>query len=110
MKPESSQYKWVMLGLFWLIYFSFGMIRSSIYPLITPIAQDLGLTNAQIGSILGIFLLVYVFLALPIGLIIDRIGIRKSLLAGISVLSLSGILRAYASSYETLLLSVGLMG
>jgi len=110
MKPESSQYKWVMLGLFWLIYFSFGMIRSSIYPLITPIAQDLELTNTQIGSILGIFLLLYVFLALPIGLVIDRIGIRKSLLAGISVLSLSGILRAYASSYETLLLSVGLMG
>jgi MFS family permease len=99
-----------MLGLFWLIYFSFGMIRSSIYPLITPITQDLGLTNSQIGSILGIFLLLYVFLALPIGLIIDRIGIRKSLLAGISILSLSGILRAYASSYETLLLSVGLMG
>lgn len=110
MKPESGQYKWIMLGLFWLIYFSFGMIRSSIYPLITPITQDLGLTNAQIGSILGIFLLLYVFLALPIGLIIDRIGIRKSLLAGISILSLSGILRSYASSYETLLLSVGLMG
>jgi len=110
MKQEFSQYKWIMLGLFWLIYFSFGMIRSSLYPLITPISQDLGLSNSQIGSILGIFLLAYVFLALPIGLIIDRIGIRKALLAGISVLSLSGILRAYASSYETMLLSVGLMG
>jgi len=110
MKQEFSQYKWIMLGLFWLIYFSFGMIRSSLYPLITPISQDLELSNSQIGSILGIFLLAYVFLALPIGLIIDRIGIRKALLAGISVLSLSGILRAYASSYETMLLSVGLMG
>ena len=110
MKPESSQYKWIMLGMFWLIYFSFGMIRSSIYPLITPITQDLGLTNSQIGTILGIFMLVYIFLSLPIGLIIDRIGIRKSLLAGITVLSLSGILRSYASNYMTMLLSVGLMG
>jgi MFS family permease len=110
MKPESNQYKWVMLGLFWLIYFSFGMIRSSLYPLITPITQDLGLTNSQIGAILGIFMLVYVFLALPIGLIIDRIGIRKALLAGIAVLSLSGILRSYASNFMTMLLSVGLMG
>ena len=82
MKQDSSQYKWIMLGLFWLIYFSFGMIRNSLYPLITPIAQDLGLTNSQIGTILGIFMLVYVFLVLPIGLIIDRIGIRKSLLTG----------------------------
>jgi len=110
MRQESNQYKWIMLGLFWLIYFSFGMIRSSLYPLITPIAQDLGLTNSQIGIILGIFMLAVVFLALPIGLIIDRIGIRKSLLAGISVLSLSGILRSYASNFMTMLLSVGLMG
>jgi MFS family permease len=114
MKPkresESNQYRWIMLGLFWLIYFSFGMIRSSIYPLITPITQDLELSNAQIGTILGIFMLVYIFLSLPIGLIIDRIGIRKSLLTGIAVLSLSGILRSYASNYVTMLLSVGLMG
>jgi CP family cyanate transporter-like MFS transporter len=99
-----------MLGLFWLIYFSFGMTRSSLYPLITPITQDLGLTNAQIGTILGIFMLVFVFLALPIGFIIDRIGIRKSLLAGILVMSLSGILRSYASNFETMLITVGLLG
>ena len=110
MRQESSKYKWIMLGLFWLIYFTMGMIRNSLYPLITPIAQDLGLTNSQIGAILGIFMLVYVFLALPIGLIIDCIGIRKALLAGIAVLSLSGILRSYASNFMTMLLSVGLMG
>jgi len=110
MKQDPNQHKWIMLGLFWLVYFSFGMIRSSLYPLITPITQDLELTNSQIGTILGIFLLVYVFLALPIGVIIDRIGVRKSILAGISILTLSGILRSYASNFETMLLSVGLMG
>ena len=99
-----------MLGLFWLIYFSFGMIRNSLYTLVTPITQDLDLTNSQIGIILGIFMLLYVFLALPIGLIIDRIGIRKSILAGIVVASLSGILRSYATTFETMLISVGLLG
>jgi MFS family permease len=110
MQQTSDNYKWVMLAQFWLIYFSFGMIRNSLYTLITPITTELELSNSQMGTILGIFLLIYVFLALPIGLIIDRIGVKNSLLAGIAVLSLSGILRSYATNYTTMLLSVALMG
>ena len=106
----SDNYKWVMLALFWLLYFTFGMIRSAISPLIAPIAEELQLTNSQIGTNLGIFMIAYIFLSIPIGIIIDKIGLKKSILIGSSLLTLSGILRSFATNYTTMLFTVGLMG
>lgn len=105
-----SNYKWVMLALIWLVYFSFGMILMSIPTLITPIMDDLTLTYYQIGLILGIWLLVYAVLAVPIGLFIDRVGTRRSIMFGIMLVSLSGLLRSFATNFETLFLFVFLFG
>lgn len=115
MKDESlssinSNYKWVMLALIWLVYFAFFMVFSSIPPLVTPIAHDLTLTYSQIGFILGTMLLVYIPLAVPVGLIIDRIGTRKSIMIGISLASFSGILGSFATNFETLFLSIFTLG
>ena len=41
--PITGQsYRWVMLGLIWLIYAVFGMISASVAPLVTSIKGDLG--------------------------------------------------------------------
>jgi cyanate permease len=52
----------------------------------------------------------YVFLAIPVGLLIDRFGARKSILVGSFLISFSGLLRAFATNFETLLLTVGIFG
>lgn len=106
----NSNYKWVMLAQLWLIYYALGMIGSSIPPLITPITHDLALSLSQMGVILGTSHLIYIPLAIPVGLLLDRIGIRKSILTGITLVSLSGLLRSFAISFETLFLSVCLFG
>jgi len=113
MNPESqtnSRYRWVMLALIWIIYFSFGLILSSTPPLVTPIANELALTGAQIGFILGTIMLAYIPLALPIGLLIDRIGTRKAIMAGITLVSLSGFLQSFATNLETLSLFIFIFG
>jgi cyanate permease len=106
----NSNYKWVMLALIWLVYFAGFMIFSSIPPLVTPIAHDLSLTYSQVGFILGTVLLVYIPLGVPVGLIIDRIGTRRSLMVGITLASLSGILGSFTINFETLFLSVFIFG
>jgi cyanate permease len=106
----NSNYKWVMLALIWLVYFAGFMIVSSIPPLVTPIAHDLSLTYSQVGFILGTVLLAYIPLAVPVGLIIDRIGTKRSLMIGIASASLSGILGSFATNFETLFLSVFIFG
>ena len=47
-------YRWIILFLAWLVYFSFGLILTSIPPLVTPIAADLSLTFSQMGVILEV--------------------------------------------------------
>jgi cyanate permease len=105
-----KNFKWFILFQLWLIYFALGMIAASLSPLITPITNELNLSHSQMGIILGSIHLTYIPLAIPIGLLIDKIGIRKSILIGSIIISLSGILRSYANSFETFFLSVGLMG
>jgi len=106
----SSNYRWVILALIWVVYFAFGLILSSIPPLVTPIANELALTNSQIGFMLGNVMLAYIPLALPIGLLIDRIGTRKSTMIGITLISLSGFLQSFATSLETLSLFILIFG
>jgi cyanate permease len=103
-------YRWVILTLSWLIYFVFGLIHSTLSILITPVMNDLNLTYAQMGVILGSWQLVYIFFAQPAGMIIDSLGSYKSLFLGVTVISLSAALRWFAVSFEYLLLSVALFG
>lgn len=105
-----SNYRWVMLALIWLAYFAFGMILSAIPPLVTTIAQDLALTYSQIGSILGAVLLLYIPLGISVGLLIDRAGMRRSIMAAIALVPLSALLQSFATNFETLFLSVCVFG
>jgi cyanate permease len=99
-----------MLALIWLAYFAFGMILSAIPPLVTTIAQDLALTYSQIGSILGAVLLLYIPLGISVGLLIDRAGMRRSIMAAIALVPLSALLQSFATNFETLFLSVCVFG
>ncbi len=105
-----SSYKWAMLAVAWIVYFAFGMVLASIPPLVTPIARDLGLTNSEMGVILGTMLLAYIPLAIPVGFLVDRVGARRSIMTGAILVSLSGFLRSFATSFETLFLSVFIFG
>jgi cyanate permease len=110
--PDSDAlgYRWVMLALLWIVYFAFGMILSSIPPLVTPIAIELGLTRSQMGFILGSFQMIYIPVAISIGFLIDRVGIRGSILVGVMIASLSGVLRSFATDFTTMFLSVAVFG
>ncbi|MFX1472131.1 MAG: CynX/NimT family MFS transporter [Promethearchaeota archaeon] len=107
---SKSPYRWVILSLAWLVYLAFGLILSSIPPLATTIATDLSLTFSQMGAILGSVILMYVPFAIPTGVIIDRIGHRKMITAGLILISASAILRIFATSFETLFLTVLIFG
>ena len=105
-----SPYRWVMLALLWLVYLSFGLLVRSIFPLVTPIIEELGISFTQMGIILGSWQLTYILVSLVAGSFIDRWGVRKSLLAGIIVMGTSTAFRYFADSFEIMLLAVALFG
>jgi cyanate permease len=105
-----SKYRWIMLALLWLLYVCFGIVSRAIFPLVTPILNDLSLIYSQMGFILGSWQLTYIVMALVAGSIMDRWGVRKSLFAGAIIIGLSSSLRYFSSDFTTLLIAVALFG
>jgi cyanate permease len=105
-----SSYRWVMLGLLWLLYAAFGIISRAISPLVTPILRDLNMSFGQMGFILGAWQLTYIAVSLIGGTIIDRWGVRKSLFTGAIIIALSSILRYFPHGFGTMLFAVVLFG
>ena len=100
---------WVLAGL-WLAYFSFGLSISSLAPLVAPIESDLAISHSAMGSIMGAWQLVYIFSAVPCGVLLDRLGGRKALVIGALLISASTLGRALAVDYWTFLGAVMLFG
>ena len=99
-----------MLAIGTCIYFAFGLISAAIAVMVGPIRAELGITYGQMGVILGSWQFVYIFTALPVGLIVDRVGLRRALFVGAALIAASAFLRASSHSYVAMLLSVGLFG
>ena len=68
------------------------------------------MTYGQMGVILGIWQLVYIGTSSPLGTLVDRWGVRRSMAAGLFLILLSLILRGLAVDFYTLLLAVALFG
>src|SRR3972149_11353119 len=70
-------FRWIMLGLVWMLYASFGLVSNSMAPLVTDITRDLQLDFTRMGTVLGAWQLVYIIVASSAGFLIDRMGLRK---------------------------------
>jgi len=108
--PYQRRYRWVMLSLLWLLYAAFGLTYRAIAPLVTPIVEDLRLSYTQMGFILGSWQLTYIVFSIIAGTIIDRWGIRKSLLVGIVAMGFSSALRFFPKDFWGMVGTMALLG
>jgi len=99
-----------MLGGVWLCYMGFGLSMASLAPLVSEIESDLGFSHSAMGTIMGAWQFVYIFAAIPCGILLDRLGSRWGLAVGALIIGLSGIFRGFAQEYIDLLAAVALFG
>lgn len=99
----------MLVGL-WAAYASFGLVSGGIPPLIGIVSRDLDLSRSAMGTVLSAWPLIYIAVAIPAGVLIDKFGLKRCLLFGILLVSLSGLLRALAFNYATLFLAVAVFG
>jgi predicted MFS family arabinose efflux permease len=110
-EPQSRvRYDWGMLALSWLLYFSFSFTLASLFPIVGAIKEDLGLTYAEAGIVLGSWQLVYLFAAIPVGLCVDRFQPKGVLFAGALLVAGSQFARSFAVDFPSLVLAVALLG
>ncbi len=88
--------RWLILAGLWLCYMSFGVVVTSLAPLVPVIQADLAMSHSAMGSILGAWQLVYIAAAVPCGILLDRLGGRWALTIGVGIIVVSAVSRAQA--------------
>ncbi|MFN8633612.1 MAG: MFS transporter [Chloroflexota bacterium] len=93
-----------------MVYAGFGIVSSSLPALITPIRGELGLSYSEVGILLGTWQLVYIAVAYPAGMLVDRVGTHRALTIGAALIATSGLMRAFATDFLWLFASVAVFG
>lgn len=109
--PQRGAYRWYILTLAALTHtLVVGMPMMSLPVLFDEIAAELSLNLVQVGYVWGASSLLGVAMSLTGGVIGDRIGARRMLVAACLLSGLAGATRAFAGSYATLTATVLLAG
>ena len=72
----SESYRWRILGLMWLCAVAYGVLYQCIPPVLGMIMDSLGISHAEAGGLMSLFVLPGIFLAIPGGALADRYGSR----------------------------------
>ena len=102
--------RWFLLAGVWGLYASFGLVATALAPLVPLIESELGISHAAMGSVMGAWQFVYIAVAIPCGMLLDRLGSRVALALGVGLVGLSALARSVAEDYASLLLSVMIFG
>src|SRR5437773_668687 len=97
--PLHMANRWVALAIVFVTRTSMGyQFRSvaSVGPLLVP---ELGLTWAQLGSLIGLYMLPGAFLALPGGMLGQRRGERRPVVASLALMVVGGLVTAASHSF-----------
>lgn len=73
--------------------------RSTLSVANSAVSQEMGLSKTEMGFLLSVFSFSYAFAQLPVGFLIDRIGPRRLLAAGLFVWSVAQGAAGFVTSY-----------
>jgi MFS family permease len=110
-QSNGSSYRWYVLTLVALTHaFVVGMPMMCMPVLFEEISDDLDLSLVQIGAVWGIVPLAGAFVVLIGGLLGDRFGARRVLIAACFLAGLAGALRGLSDGFLTLAATLFLFG
>ena len=109
-EPLKTPFRWAVLTGIWLAYYCFGLTIVTLAPLVTEITSDLDISNSEMGTILGAWQLVYIASAVPLGILLDRIGVRRAIMFAFTMIAISVVLRSNAEGFTSLFIAVAIFG
>jgi MFS family permease len=91
--------RWVILAILFLARSAMGLQFQSIASSAPFLIHDLGFTHAQIGSLIGLYMLPGVFISLPGGMLGKFFGDRAISTTGLALMLLGGLLTGVAHEF-----------
>jgi MFS family permease len=112
MIKDGSNYKQAYIAWFvaTLFYFYQYILRVSVGVMIDPIRHDFFMTAEAFGFLGSIYLYTYSVSQVPIGIVLDRIGIRNMVVYSAALCTLGTAILAFSSSPTLAIISRGLTG
>jgi MFS transporter, CP family, cyanate transporter len=109
--PVSSNAQLVrLLALLWLAGLATRLTILAIPPVLPLIRDELHMTEAQVGFLVGLPVLMFAIAAVPGSLLITRLGTGLTLIGGITITALAGAARGGAGDIWQLAAATVLMG
>jgi MFS family permease len=93
--------RWVALALIFVTRTSMGFQFQAVASVAPLMIADLALTYAQLGTLIGLYMLPGAFFALPGGVIGQRFGERRTVVAGLVLMVAGGALTAGATGFAS---------
>jgi MFS family permease len=102
--------RWLILAVLFIARFALGYQFQSAGSVAPFLIQYLDLDYAQVGLLIGAFLLPGVAISVPSGFLIRRFGDKNIVVAGMVLMVIGGVLTGITQSYAVLLLGRVLSG
>ena len=94
--------RWLMLGVLFIARTVMGCQFQTVASTAPFLADAFGINFAQLGTLIGLFMLPGIFIALPGGVLGQRFGAKHVVLAGLLLMAAGGALMAAGSSFLVL--------
>ena len=108
--PRSSTHLLKLLCLLWLTGVSMRITILAVPPVIPLIHDELHLSEAQVGFLVSLPLLVFALAAVPGSLLVHRLGIYRTLIIGMAITAAAAAGRGGALNVWTLFAATFVMG
>lgn len=105
------RYRWVVVGLFWLVIFAYGVNWFALSPMMKTFETQFQIPDWEAHLVLSIIGMFVIFFAWPAGALIDKKGPKLSISIGAFFMALGfGIRPWLLQSFETILLTSVIAG
>lgn len=105
-----SRYRFVILAVVWLSYVMVFLARLSVGPLSPYLKSSFDLSLAQVGGLMGATAVAYAPTLIVAGWLVDRVGVRRMLVAGTFITGICVGAMSLAPSYAWLLALLAISG
>ncbi len=92
-------YSYTVLALCWFGWIAIYLCRSVLAPILPVVSGELGLSHAQAGMLETAYLLGYIVIKMPAGVLGNRIGIKRTLTLGMVGYALATALNFFATGF-----------
>jgi len=107
---QPSNYRWAVLFVSFLTFVAFAFVFQLMPPLLETVEKEFGLNEAQAGLLMSMAVVPGIFLALPVGFVVNRYGFRLLGFFSTVVVAMGSLTTALANTFATALLGRLILG